>query len=336
MWRDRARQRDPDDTSPPSAPSAAMAPYGSIQPPSVAGTSSPGGSSTAAPTQRHQAQSSTQDTPGAQNPQHKRVYQACIPCRRRKVRCDLGSVDNPHDPPCVRCRRESKECFFSATRRKRKTDDDGSDADEYIIRNGRKRVHASGSPPPTAFERIAFSEAPLTPGGSTGRSQPLRRPDGSRRPDGEFGGEGDANQTLENFEAQTVMRRGMFGPHDALDLLYKAATDRYVANSPTPVMKSPPRGISLTRRSPVANHERRDSQPSQPAPPPPMIHDGGARHIPRSHALPVKVEQPVDPELVRSDLSGQPGYVEAIRAWQRFRFVRAGWFTALEAIEYID
>ena len=58
-------------------------------------------------------------------PQHKRVYQACIPCRRRKVKCDLGSVDNPGDPPCVRCRRESKECFFSATRRKRKTEDGG-------------------------------------------------------------------------------------------------------------------------------------------------------------------------------------------------------------------
>ncbi|KAF8542768.1 hypothetical protein BDD12DRAFT_632083, partial [Trichophaea hybrida] len=52
-------------------------------------------------------------------PAHKRTYQACIPCRQRKVRCDLGSVEAPHDPPCVRCRRESKECFFSATRRKR-------------------------------------------------------------------------------------------------------------------------------------------------------------------------------------------------------------------------
>ncbi|KAK4106296.1 hypothetical protein N658DRAFT_413317, partial [Parathielavia hyrcaniae] len=66
-------------------------------------------------------------TPSSQNhqsqPQHKRVYQACIPCRRRKVRCDLGSVDDPHEPPCVRCRRESKECYFSATRRKRKADD---------------------------------------------------------------------------------------------------------------------------------------------------------------------------------------------------------------------
>ena len=65
----------------------------------------------------------------------------CIPCRRRKVRCDLGPVDNPSDPPCVRCRRESKECYFSATRRKRKTDDAlDPDAEEYIIRNGRKRL----------------------------------------------------------------------------------------------------------------------------------------------------------------------------------------------------
>ncbi len=45
------------------------------------------------------------------------VVQACIPCRQRKVRCDLGSVENFSDPPCARCRRESKECYFSAQRR---------------------------------------------------------------------------------------------------------------------------------------------------------------------------------------------------------------------------
>ncbi|CAM1510023.1 Fc.00g003580.m01.CDS01 [Cosmosporella sp. VM-42] len=292
-----------------------MAPYGTTQPPSVAATSSPSGSTSAAASQQHLH--GQQQSQGGQPPQHKRVYQACIPCRRRKVRCDLGSVDNPHDPPCVRCRRESKECFFSATRRKRKTDDDGSDVDEYIVRNGRKRVNASGSPPPQVEPR-RYSEVPLTPGGSAGRTQPLRRPDGSRRSNGEFGGDGDANQTLENLEAQTVMRRGMFGPHDALDLLYKAATD-----------------------SPVANHERRESHSStRPVPPQPRDRDGVpvVRHIPRSHTIPVKMEQPVDPELSRGtgDFSAQPGYVEAIRAWQRFRFVRAGWFTALEAIEYID
>ncbi|KAI2125141.1 zinc finger transcriptional activator, partial [Ophidiomyces ophidiicola] len=62
-------------------------------------------------------------------PQHRRGYQACDPCRKRKVKCDLGSVDNPRPPPCVRCRRESKRCEFSATRRKRKADEADADAE---------------------------------------------------------------------------------------------------------------------------------------------------------------------------------------------------------------
>ncbi|KAM5353943.1 hypothetical protein ACJ41O_000593 [Fusarium nematophilum] len=296
-----------------------MAPYGVAHAASGASESSPSGSAvTAGPPPSTSAQQTPAQSAAnqGQSAQHKRVYQACIPCRRRKVRCDLGSVDNPHDPPCVRCRRESKECFFSATRRKRKNDDDGSDVDEYIIRNGRKRLHVSRSPPPMT-ERRPYTSMPLTPGGSHGRNQPLRRPDGSRsghRRDSEFVGDGDANQTLENFEAQTVMRRGMFGPHDALDLLYKAATD-----------------------SPAAEHERRESSSSaRPPPPQPIRHDGLPSSIPASATRPPKMEQPIDPELSQPELSAQPGYVEAIKAWQRFRFVRAGWFTALEAIEYID
>jgi hypothetical protein len=165
--------------------------------------------------------------------QHKRVYQACIPCRRRKVRCDLGSVDDPHDPPCVRCRRESKECYFSATRRKRKVDDDSlddPDHDDYILRNGRKQLRG-GSPPAAAMDRRLYSDVPLTPGGSHGRSQPLRRPGDTSKSAhssstaNEFGN-GEPNTPLENLEARTVMRREVYGPHDALDLLYKAATDK--------------------------------------------------------------------------------------------------------------
>ncbi len=176
---------------------------------------------------------------GPAQPQHKRVYQACIPCRRRKVRCDLGSVDNPHDPPCMRCRRESKECYFSATRRKRKNDDDADEyQDEYIIRNGRKRHYLDATPPvATEDERKPFNPVPLTPGGGAGRNQPLRRTDilhdlhhvaadGPRRASYAESIE-DSNAQLENLEAQNVMRKGMYGPHDALDLLYKAATDKY-------------------------------------------------------------------------------------------------------------
>jgi len=171
----------------------------------------------------------------AQQAQHKRVYQACIPCRRRKVRCDLGSVDDPHDPPCVRCRRESKECYFSATRRKRKVDDDAFDdqeQDDYILRNGRKQLRGAASPPPATIDRRLYSDVPLTPGGSHGRSQPLRRPGDASKSvrsssTGEFGN-GEPNTPLENLEARTVMRREVYGPHDALDLLYKAATDKLV------------------------------------------------------------------------------------------------------------
>jgi Fungal Zn(2)-Cys(6) binuclear cluster domain len=196
-------------------------------------------------------------SPSAQQPQaapqHKRVYQACIPCRRRKVKCDMGSVDNPHDPPCVRCRRESKECFFSATRRKRKHEDGGPDSldgyeyDDYTVRNGRKMAHTSPpasvrqssmGAPSSARSAAQYGDSapvapgpPLTPGGSIGRPQPLRRPnqpsrDNSHRIDGRNSEE--SNTQLENLEAQEVMRREVYGPHDALDLLYKAATDRYV------------------------------------------------------------------------------------------------------------
>ena len=160
-------------------------------------------------------------------PQHKRVYQACIPCRRRKVRCDLGSVDDPHDPPCVRCRRESKECFFSATRRKRKADEDDPELEEYILRNGRKQARGAS----VTLDRRYYSDMPLPPHGRAQSSRRMGESAKSVRSNSSAGGEfgnGEPNTPLENLEARTGMRREVYGPHDALDLLYKAATDKLV------------------------------------------------------------------------------------------------------------
>lgn len=42
-----------------------------------------------------------------------RSFKACLNCRARKVKCDLGPLDAPNDPPCRRCRREGKVCEFS-------------------------------------------------------------------------------------------------------------------------------------------------------------------------------------------------------------------------------
>lgn len=265
-----------------------------------------------------------------QSAQHKRVYQACIPCRRRKVRCDLGSVDNPNDPPCVRCRRESKECYFSATRRKRKHDEDAEE--DYVIRNGRKKTTLSGSPPP--FNRHSYTNIPLTPGGSTGRHQPLKRPDERKDSGGSFSDIGDEGARLENLEAQAVMRREVYGPHDALDLLYKAATDN-------------PHNHSIhTRSESVAT----TVQPAQVHAPALMRSSESTSNVRANHQAKSRSAEPIDPRLLpsgstreaereaiekRIDVSGEPGYEEALKAWGRFRFVRAGWFTREEAVKYI-
>jgi hypothetical protein len=44
---------------------------------------------------------------------HRRTYRACLACRSAKLRCDLGSVDAPSDPPCRRCRRTGRKCEFA-------------------------------------------------------------------------------------------------------------------------------------------------------------------------------------------------------------------------------
>lgn len=49
----------------------------------------------------------------------------------------------------------------------------------------------------------------------------------------------------------------------------------------------------------------------------------------------------IDPALASEgsripDRTQEAGYKDAIKAWSRFRFVRAGWFTPGEAIDYIE
>lgn len=175
---------------------------------------------------------------GSGSVQHRRVYQACIPCRKRKVKCDLGSVDNPSAPPCVRCRREFKECFFSVTRRKQKLDENDEpiyDAD-FVDRNARKRTVSEagsglddgpyGGERPTLLGRMSsgvgggYRDTPLAPTtGGTGYQRGIGGRDERRNSDA------DPYRVMTNPEAQSTMRTEIYGPHDALNLLYKAATD---------------------------------------------------------------------------------------------------------------
>uniref|UniRef100_A0A060THX7 ARAD1D34760p n=1 Tax=Blastobotrys adeninivorans TaxID=409370 RepID=A0A060THX7_BLAAD len=57
------------------------------------------------------------DGHGGKGQKFKRSYKACINCRVRKIKCDLGDLSNPRGPPCARCRREGRECVFAESRR---------------------------------------------------------------------------------------------------------------------------------------------------------------------------------------------------------------------------
>ncbi|KAK7612062.1 hypothetical protein JOL62DRAFT_32033 [Phyllosticta paracitricarpa] len=274
-----------------------------------------------------------------QQQQHTRTYQACIPCRRRKVRCDLGPVDNPHDPPCVRCRRESKECFFSATRRKRKPqdggdgleDDAGSDAE---VRSGRKRLRDDSETPrrqgfPTVdatspgYADPSSTTRPLTPGGSVGRFQPLRRPTTSNASP-------QHDQHKVNNETTAILQsKEVFSGHDALNLLFEAAgktgdMDHLSANSNQRNL-STSIGANTPGSQPNLTSPAVSGSHTYPSP--------GTSHTPTDNVI--------DPAIsshgqVNGDVNDDAGYQSALKAWSRFRFVRAGWFTAKEGIAYLD
>lgn len=71
-----------------------------------------------------------------------RLYRACLPCRKRKTRCDLGDPNDPSEPPCARCRREGRGkegCVFVEGRRGGRRNIDGA----TTTKKQRAGVHTS-------------------------------------------------------------------------------------------------------------------------------------------------------------------------------------------------
>ncbi|KAF2825850.1 hypothetical protein CC86DRAFT_293862 [Ophiobolus disseminans] len=269
--------------------------------------------------------------PGNKGGQHTRTYQACIPCRRRKVRCNLGPVgtlsadvprDHPHDPPCQRCRREGKECFFSATRRKRhadEKDDYEEEVDDYEVRNGRKRVRSEKLPEPIVTSANgAYIAQPLTPGGSIGRYEPLRRPTTSA---GQPLLNDEEDQKVSNETMATLQAGEVYSGHDALNLLFEATqTHGHIRTLSTSSLNRPTMGSTPGSQTNFAS---------------PSV---SSSHI-RNNSRPAVSEATLDPAMSQPMLPDPPNetaFNDAVRAWTKFRFVRAGWLTAKEAIVYID
>ncbi|CAI7664672.1 unnamed protein product [Penicillium discolor] len=302
---------------------------------------------------------------------HRRGYQACDPCRKRKVKCDLGSVDNPRPPPCVRCRRESKRCEFSATRRKRKTSDaeeDEVEAAAILHRDKRMMIgevaknespvegppFAPSDPPQfnhqTALAQQRWSEAPAPappapPAPSAQRympSVPTSRaptyPVSERPVPPSYGGPPMMNRT-----AVELLSPAITNTHDALHLLSEAAGRTEDLNRQ-----------SLENR--LAARQSVSSFNSGPSPLPqgssPRSLGGSFVRTPRSGMsmggstyYPAGASGPVDPQIAdpgpqrESPVNNpppEPTYLDAIRAWSRLRFVRAGWLTVEEGMDYVE
>ncbi|KAL7271788.1 zinc finger transcriptional activator [Rhizina undulata] len=303
---------------------------------------------------------------------HKRTYQACIPCRQRKVRCDLGSVEAPHDPPCVRCRRESKECYFSATRRKsraaaeivlpglgrgrgvlRKREDEleldgglpkrprtvaspGEISDSgHSVTQGYSQDYAHTqscySPPAHGFQ------APIDPRLQSPHPAP-------RRDDPSHAAASTSNTT------DTILQTEVYNSHEALLTLIEAA------GKDTPLSAGPK---SHSPHSETTDHEDDDFEDHSPLPPPSArISNVRFSSIPSdegqvgSHASSYAHRRTASSSTVSPMMTGpgfhrgmststvhegdKEGMEKALRAWNKFRFVKAGWFTAREAVQFVE
>jgi hypothetical protein len=244
----------------------------------------------------------------------------------------------------VRCRRESKECFFSATRRKRKQDgeDDLDDADDYEARNGRKRMRSEGELQEplasTAHNPAAFVSQPLTPGGSVGRYEPLRRPTTSASSQHQQPNEEEDHQ-VNNESVATLQAGEIYSGHDALNLLFEAARnggmDMHHRTSSASSMQRPQLAGTPGSQTNFASPQtappnvRSNSRAAEPSVDPAI-----SQPQPQPPAPSYPPPQPQPPIL--PDPPNEAAFSDAVRAWTKFRFVRAGWLTAKEAIAYID
>ncbi|WWC91863.1 uncharacterized protein L201_006810 [Kwoniella dendrophila CBS 6074] len=112
--------------------------------------------------------SSSTGGPQAKSDKIKRGYRACLHCRSRKAKCDLGDIDAPSEPPCSRCKRESRECVFAPSRRggnNRKRGRKGSveESDEELKKEDVNQYDHQTYPypyPPTSQPNLPSSSRP--------------------------------------------------------------------------------------------------------------------------------------------------------------------------------
>ncbi|EBA27314.1 C6 transcription factor, putative [Aspergillus fumigatus Af293] len=78
---------------------------------------------------------------------YQRTYKACISCRQRKAKCDLGTGPDglPLGPPCAKCRREQKPCLFDEKRAWERVKKRGTQSTSNLANSMMRTVVSSGN-----------------------------------------------------------------------------------------------------------------------------------------------------------------------------------------------
>lgn len=140
-----------------------------------------------------------------------RSYQACVPCRKRKVKCDLGDPGNPSDPPCRRCRREHKDCYFQDLRTKKGDAVKPSDTGQVAKRSrSGSKVDEGRTPPANASQTSSLSHPGdlfAHPASSNSLGHPAQL------------------SPNDSATADRILHKEVHNANEALNLLYEAAAE---------------------------------------------------------------------------------------------------------------
>ncbi|OAG44442.1 hypothetical protein AYO21_01438 [Fonsecaea monophora] len=250
---------------------------------------------------------------------HRRGYQACQRCRERKVKCDLGSVDAPMNPPCKRCLRERLNCEFAPTRKKqKKSDGTARDVSETLdngdaptISDGMSsfglpsgpRQSSSALPTTNGFTRKSWSPQMSQNPGTSVTSQP--RDDSHHSHISSMYPTSTRNKPLSDVQLHSQVAAATLGApvsstQDSIMLLVDAAN---VFEDVAPGDKDSPLSDRGTRKKTMSSLGR-----------------GG----------------PEEPPGVGLTPTEQAEQEAGLKTWSQMRFVRNGWFTAWEAMKYVE
>ena len=244
---------------------------------------------------------------GNNAPIHKRGYQACERCRQRKTKCEPpGGVDNPLPGPCARCARERFECNYAPTRKKRKvTGESLEESERHRLTYrppGDNTPDGFGFSPPTtmthSLQYAATTSSPQLKQWAPPQVQNLQPSSNVER----IGMNAKGGAQLRSDAAQDSLHKAVATTQDGLHLLMNAA------------MKMPENATDL-KSPPVFGAS------------PLSVNSAKARTFSSNTMTPAQLALAQTEESVA--LAG-------VKVWDNMRFVRAGWFTAAEAMQYVE